>query len=52
MRYIGRVYKGRNGEVLYPGPQNATLNWEIDDVMEMCEEMVPKIVGFLVPFIP
>ena len=52
MRYVGRAYKGRNGEVLYPGAEDPDLTFEIDDVMESAEEFIGTYVNFLIPFLP
>ena len=51
-RYLGRKYKGRNKETLYPGATDPDVTFAIDDVLETCEELIPKFRGFLNPFAP
>ena len=52
MRYIGKSFKGKNGENLYPCHEDPELTWEIDNLMETMEDMVGGINKFMVPFIP
>jgi len=53
LRYLGRVHKGRNGEVLYPGPPDPMLCGKIDVILEDLEELTYKCaVHHIVPFLP
>ena len=51
-RYLGKIYKGRKEETLYPGADDPDLTFAIDDVLETCEALIPKFRGFLNPNIP
>ena len=52
-RYVGASYKGRNGEVLYPGNADPMLSFKIDDFMEDTEELIYKCAKWhIVPFLP
>ena len=52
LRYVGRAYTTKSGDCLYPGATNPELTYQIDDVMCINEELLPKYIGFLVPFLP
>ena len=52
MRYIGRKYPGgKNGEILYPGPMDPMQTYEIDCILELCHNFLPKYACFTVPFL-
>ena len=38
MRYLGKTLSGRNNEQMYPGNENPTLQYNIDDVMTWNDE--------------
>lgn len=52
-RYICAAYKGRNGEVLYPGNTDPMLSYKIDDFVEDAEELTYKCAKWhIVPILP
>lgn len=46
-RYLGHVYRGKGGEVLYPGNNDPRLMHAIDTILELSSEFLGKYVGFL-----
>ena len=42
MRYIARVYRGKNNEILYPGKYNVEMSYEIDLILEESAEFMSK----------
>ena len=52
LRYLGRVHQGKNGEVLYPGGDNADLTYEIDSCIDTLADQTPLYVNFLFEMMP
>ena len=52
MRYLGKVHKGPNGEVIYPGNDNADLMYFIDCRLSIDGELMSVYNRFLLPFLP
>ena len=52
LRYVGRAYKGKNGEALYPGADDAQLSYEIDSVCDTLGDQTSLFVNFLFEMLP
>ena len=46
-RYLAKIYKGREGETLYPAHEDPMLSYEIDAVMDEIEDLNPKVFPFM-----
>ena len=51
-RYLAKIYKGREGETLYPAHEDAMLSYEIDSVMDEIDDLGPKYSPFMSPMSP
>ena len=46
-RYLAKVYKGKEGETLYPAHDDPMLSYEIDAIMDELDDLLPKYFPFL-----
>ena len=46
-RFIARTYKGKKGEDLYPAHNDPLLAYDIDEILDFGEDIVPKIMFFV-----
>jgi len=51
-RYLGRRFKGRNEETLYPGPTDADLLGKMDEIMNVTIETFENAYKFMAPVHP
>lgn len=49
VRYLSTVYKGKDGEIMYPGTSDPELSWEIDSLFEFGDDMIYTNQNFLSP---
>ena len=47
LRWVGRNHKGKNGEALYPGGDDAELSYEIDSLCDTLGDQTSLFVCFL-----
>jgi len=51
-RYLARRFKGRNSEVLYPGPSDPDLMGKMDNMMELILNTFENAYKFMAPVHP
>ena len=52
MRYLGRLLKGPQGEVMYPGHEDPEMSYRIDERMAIDQDFFHKYNPFLLPIHP
>jgi len=52
LRYIGKKYRGRNGETLYPGAADPDQSMKIDQILELGGPFLETYIHFMLPFLP
>lgn len=48
LRYVGRMYRGKNNELLYPGKDDCEASYEIDELVEYANDFL-KYYTFMIP---
>lgn len=40
LRYVSRVYRGKNNELLYPGKEHPEASYEVDEIVEYANDFM------------